>query len=113
MKTILFTLFVLISTSTFSQNKEIYNDEWYSSLETPIEFITFRRQCESKIQFRIYRGLDENYKVSIINSKGDVICEKMLKREDELDISRFYHGIYYIKAEDSKGNCITKEIIIG
>lgn len=113
MKTILFTLSLLFSNLSFSQNSAVYTSEWYSSLEEPINFITFRRACETTIQFRIYRGNEENYKVTLINSNGKEVYEVELRPEDEIDISNFYHGIYLIKAEDSKGNSITKEIIIG
>lgn len=113
MKTILFTLGLLFSTLSFSQNSDVYNEEWYNSLESPIEFIVFKRSCESTVQFRIYRGSEETYKVSIINCNGKVVYQTDLKKVDGIDISTFYHGVYYIKAEDSKGNSITREIIIG
>lgn len=113
MKSILFTLCLLFSTLSFSQNSEVYNDEWYNSLERPIEFITFKRNCETKMQFRIYRGSEETYKVSITNCLGKLVYRSELKQIDEIDISIFYPGFYYIKAEDNKGNSITKEIIIG
>jgi uncharacterized protein YpmB len=113
MKTILFMLSLLFSNLSFSQNSEVYTEEWYKSLEEPINFITFRRTCETTIQFRVYRGDEESYKVTLINSNGKEVCEIELKPEDEIDISNFYHGVYLLKAEDSKGNSITKEIIIG
>lgn len=113
MKTILFTLSLLFSSLSFSQNSEVYTEEWYQSLEEPINFITYRRTCETTIQFRIYRGSEETYKVTLINSNGKEVFHVELKPEDEIDISNFYHGVYYIKAEDSQGNSITKEVIIG
>jgi uncharacterized protein YpmB len=112
MKTILFTLGLLFSTITFSQNS-VYDENWYQSLEEPINFITFKKPCGNSIQFRIYRGSEETYKVTLINSKGKEVCRINLRPEDEIDVSNLYHGVYYLKAEDSKGNSITKEIIIG
>ena len=113
MKTILFTLSLLFSFVSFSQNSEVYTEEWHQSLNEPINFITFRRTCETTIQFRVYRGDEESYKITLINSSGVEVCEVNLKPEDEIDVSNFYHGVYLLKAEDSQGNTITKEIIIG
>lgn len=113
MKAILFTLFLAASHLSFSQNSVVYDQEWYSSLDQPINFIIFKRTCETTVQFRIYRGNEQKYKVTLIGCNGKQVRVITLNPEDEIDVSDLYHGIYYIKAEDSKGNSITKEIIIG
>lgn len=110
MKAMLLSLFLFLSFSTFSQ---VYDEDWYSSIEEPINFIIYKRNCESTIQFRIYRGDKDTYKVSIKNSKGVVVRTEELKKIDEIDISNIYPGVYTITAEDYEGNIISKELIIG
>lgn len=109
MKAMLLLLLFLLPLSSFSQ---IYEEDWYKSLEEPINFIIYKRKCETIVQFRIYRGFEETYKVFILKDEK-VIYQTELKEIDEFDINSFYPGIYAIKAEDSKGNSITKELIIG
>jgi hypothetical protein len=42
-----------------------------------------------------------------------IVWEGQLKKIDEIDISNIYEGIYIIKAIDSEGNSMSKEVIIG
>jgi uncharacterized protein YpmB len=110
MKAVLLSLLFLLPFYIFSQT--IYDEEWYNSIEEPINFIIYKRKCETAIQFRIYRGFEESYKVYLLK-EDKIVYETELKEIDEFDISKFYPGIYSIKVEDKKGNSITKELIIG
>lgn len=92
---------------------DIFDEEWYASLDEPINFITYRRRCEVTIQFRIYRGFEETYTVVLTNKNGLVVWKGELKQIDEIDISYLYKGIYTLTATDSGGNSMDKEVIIG
>ena len=116
MKSLLLILILFIGSISYSQtttkNSSIY-DEWYASLDEPVNFITYKRRCEVTIQFRVYRGFEETYSVTLTNSKGVIVWKGQLKKIDEIDISNIYEGIYIIKAIDSEGNSMSKEVIIG
>ena len=123
MNKLLLILCLVVTTFSFSQidtttidttdTNLVFNDDWYASLDEPVNFITYRRRCEETVQFRIYRGQEETYQVTITNHKNVVVFEGELKQVDEINVSGFYHGIYTIMAVDSYGNTITKELIIG
>ena len=117
MKSLLLMLALFIGSSfSFSQTLDtnsVYNDEWYESLDEPVNFITFKDKCEVTIQFRIYRGQEEFYNVTLTNSNGVAVYEGRLKQVDEIDVSNVYEGVYTITACDDEGNSITKTIIIG
>jgi hypothetical protein len=114
MRRILLTFCLILGTSlSYSQTSEVYTPEWYSSLDERINFITFIKPCEKILQFRVYRGVSDNYNICIKNCSGKTVYETTLKGVDQIDISGFYQGVYFITADDGKGNYITKEIIIG
>lgn len=113
MKTLLFTLSLLISTLAISQNSEVYNQEWYQSLEEPINFITFKEPCKNTLQLRVYRGNQESYTLRLYNTKGIEVLNTQVGQSDEIDISRYYQGVYQIRLEDNQGNAICKEVVIG
>lgn len=124
MKSLLLILAMIIGSFSYSQTDTtiidttktspgIFDEEWYASLDEPINFITYRRRCEVTIQFRIYRGVEETYSVTLTNSKGLVVWKGELKQIDEIDISGIYQGIYVLTATDSEGNSMCKEVVIG
>ncbi len=117
MKSLLLILALFIGSFSFSQQtldtNSVFNDEWYESLDQPINFITYKRRCDVTIQFRIYRGDEETYSVSLTNSNGIKVWEGDLKQVDEIDISNIYEGVYILTALDSKGNSMSKEVVIG
>lgn len=116
MKKILLTL-VLLANILFAQPKsikvdsDVFNNEWFESLKDPINFITFNSQNSKKLEFRVYRGSDTCYHVTIKNPIGYEVFIGDLKEIDRIDIS-ILSGVYYITAEDSKENKITKIITI-
>jgi len=122
MKSLLLILALLLGSISYSQtdttqtdtlNTNVYDEDWYASLDEPINFITYRRRCEVTIQFRIYRGIEETYTVTLTNSKGSIIWTGELLQVDEIDISGVYHGVYILTATDSEGNSMAKEVVIG
>ena len=122
MKSLLLILALLLGSISYSQtdttqtdtsNTEVYDEDWYESLDEPVNFITYRRRCEVTIQFRIYRGFEETYSVTLTNTKGTVVWTGELAQVDEIDISGIYQGVYTLTATDSEGNSMAKEVVIG
>ena len=106
----------MIGSFSYSQTTDtsnVFTEEWYASLDEPIDFITYKRKCDVTIQFRVYRGFDECYFVTLVNSKGVKVWEGSLKQVDEIDISNIYEGVYTLTATDSGGNSMSKEVVIG
>jgi len=120
MKSLLLILALLLGSISYSQTdtskndqSQIYDEEWYASLDEPVNFITYRRKCEVTIQFRIYRGFEETYTVTLTNTKGTVVWVGELNQVDEIDISGIYQGVYILTATDCNGKSMAKEVIIG
>lgn len=121
MKKILLSL-VLLSNISLGQNDPkplgylepgIFNSEWFLSLKEKINFITFTKSNNKKIiEFRIYRGDADTYKVNITNTVGNKTYTYNLKQEDQIDVSNLEGGVYLITAEDSNENKITKRITV-
>lgn len=110
---LILVLFLCVSfTDIYPKNDEsnVFNYEWLQSLKEPINFITFSSKSDI-LQFRIYRGSDINYKVSIKTPFGDEVFNGILKEVDQVNTSKLI-GVYYITAVDSKGNKITKRLFI-
>lgn len=110
---LILVLFVCVSfTDIYPKNDEsnVFNYGWFQSLKEPINFITFSSKSDI-LQFRIYRGSDINYKVSIKTPFGDEVFNGILKEVDQINTSKL-NGVYYITAIDSKDNNITKIIYL-
>jgi hypothetical protein len=92
---------------------DVFTPEWRESLNERINFITFYNPKNKKfVEFRIYRGNKEKYKVSIVNSLGKKLIECDLKQCDQINVSKLPSGIYSITAQDEDENTITKKISI-
>ena len=127
MKKILLTLLFISISLVYSQNFKqsevdpeigyyleptVFTPEWRESLKEKINFITFLNSMDkSLIEFRIYRGNKEKYKVSITNSLGKKFIYRDVKQSDQINISELPTGIYSITAQDDE-NTITKKITI-
>lgn len=115
-KLLIFTLF-LLSKFGFSQttpdysyklDTTIFNSEWRNSLIEPINFITFQKPSHpQKVEFRIYRGCEENYHVTLSDRIGTVVFQSELKSSDQIDISNLKLGFYTITVSDGR-NSLTK-----
>ena len=130
MKKILLTLIFITTSFVYSQTNQsikqleeneigyyleadVFTPEWRESLKERINFITFYNSKNKQfIEFRIYRGDKEKYRVSIINSFGKKFIECDLKQCDQINISELPSGIYSITAQDEDENTITKKITI-
>ncbi|MFN6037805.1 MAG: T9SS type A sorting domain-containing protein, partial [Bacteroidota bacterium] len=55
---------------------------------------------------------NEIIKLSIFNCSGEIISERIIKNNDQVDFSNFETGIYLIRASDNKGNFYTTKIIL-
>jgi uncharacterized protein YpmB len=114
MKSLLLILALMIGSFSYSQTtSNVFTEEWYESIDEPINFITYKNRCSVTIQFRVYRGFEENYSVTLVNSKGIKVWEGKLKKVDEIDISNIYEGVYILTVTDSGGNSMSKEVVIG
>lgn len=113
MKKVLFVLMLLFSSSGFTQNEEIYDDEWYVSLDETINFVIFPNPTEERtIQFRVYRGFEESYSVKVTDATGKMVYEQNLCRYDELNLEHLKRGVYYVTACDEYGNQVIKRLIL-
>jgi hypothetical protein len=114
MKKILLAIMLFFSSLVFSQlEDEIYNEEWYASLDEKINFIVFPNPTEERtIQFRIYRGFADQYKVRVNDATGKMVYEETLCRSDALDLNHLNRGVYHVTATDEEGNQIFKKLIL-
>jgi hypothetical protein len=119
MKKILLTLMTLIGLTSYSQtdtssyylDPEIFDNEWRLSLKEKINFITFHKpRYSNNLEFRIYRGEELEYEVSIFNNTGQVIRTYKLKPSDNMDLESLEKGVYFIIVKDKNENKITKII---
>lgn len=126
MKKILLTLILISISFVYSQTSKqlevepeisyylepnVFTPEWKESLKEKINFITFvNSKNRSLIEFRIYRGDKEKYKVSIYDLFGKKFIECDLKQFDQINISELPNGIYFITAKDDDKNTATKII---
>ena len=116
MKNLLFILFLFISSMSFSQvtdTNSVYNEEWWVSLDEKVNFIVYPNPTEKRIiQFRIYRGDCDQYTVYVTDQSGKLVYEKVLGREDEMDLTGLTFGVYFIEAVDADGNRKTNKIFL-
>ncbi|CAG7580513.1 MAG: putative transport protein [uncultured marine phage] len=119
MKKLLFILFLFITSISFSQDTtstaeaEIFNEEWWESLDQKVNFVVFPNPTTKRIiQFRIYRGDCEEYNVYITDQSGKLVYEDVLKKEDEMDLNGLTFGVYFIEAVDLDGNRVTNKIFL-
>lgn len=113
MKRTLLALMLFFTPLVFAQNSEVYNDEWYASLDEKINFIVFPNPTEERtIQFRIYRGFEETYHVKVTDATGKLVYDETLNRSDQLDLSHLLRGVYYISASDDEGNQVFKVLVL-
>jgi len=121
MKKVLLTLMTIIGFTLYSQtdtnsdylNPEIFDNEWRLSLNEKINFITFHKpRTSNNLEFRIYRGEEEEYYISIINKMGEIVLNCKLKPSDNIDLGSLKSGVYFIIARDKKENKIIKIITV-
>lgn len=86
------------------------NDVWDE--EEKINFILYPNPGKGIIQFRIYRGDKDNYKVTIKNTIGQVVYQSEHKPSDKMILDNLESGFYYVTATDDELNTITKILVI-
>ena len=105
MKTLITFLFILSTTFTHSQEKDVYTDEWYEKLDSDLEYIMFPNPNKGdELNIRVYRGNDENHAFRITNVIGETILNGDIKREDEIDVSLLNRGTYFLTISNGKKN---------
>jgi hypothetical protein len=117
MKNLLLILFLFITSISFSQDTtstaEVYNEDWWESLDEKVNFVVFPNPTDKRVvQFRIYRGDCDEYTVYVTDQSGKLVYEKLLKREDEMDLTGLTFGIYFVESVDIEGNRMTNKIFL-
>ena len=94
---------------TVITNSDDY-DTWNE--EEKINFILYPNPGNGIIQFRIYRGDKDIYKVTIKNTTGQVVYQSEHKPSDKMILDNLESGFYYVTATDDESNTITKILVI-
>jgi hypothetical protein len=96
MKTLLVSLFSLITLQSFSQNTDVFNNEWYEKLNSDLEYISYINPNSNNINVRIYRATSPNHIVVLKDVVGNMIFIYNIEKECELPIHNISSGIYFL-----------------
>jgi len=92
--------------------EDLFDDEWKESLNKPLDFIIFPNPTEGNLEFRIFRGNDEYYLVTIFNKIGMIVYNGLKEKEDSINLTNLESGTYSIKVTDNQGNTVIRQLII-
>lgn len=111
MKNFIFTLLLLILPNFGNaQSSDIFTEEWYEKIESPLEFIVFPNPSNNTINLRVYRGQSENYSIKISTSLGKILYQNTCKKEDKIYLPEITDGIYIVEVIND--NVSKSEILI-
>lgn len=111
MKKFIFALLILILPNIGSaQSSDIFTEEWYEKIESPLEFIVFPNPANNTINLRVYRGQSENYSIRISTSLGKILYENSCEREEKIYLPEITNGVYIVEVIND--NISKSEILI-
>jgi hypothetical protein len=110
---ILILALLLFPFISLSQNKEVFDDEWHSKLESDLEYIVYPNPANNKshINLRVYRGKYEMHEVKISNSLGKIVYSGVHNKESEIPIHCLEKGLYLLQVSNEKKSLVQTIII--
>ena len=102
MRKIFLFLVILLLISFVGYSQEIFDQEWYDKLNSPLEFVIYENFSKKLHSIRVYRGEETEYLLTIKDYYGNSIYNKIIARYEEIDLSFLSCGHYIIEINNSK-----------
>ena len=114
MKKLILTIALLFSFISFSQDttrtdttrtpeKEIFDQEWYDKVDSPLEYVIFKNPRTGYYSIRVYRGDATEHQVRIKDYYGKLVYAEIIGRDAELDLFFLPCAYYIIELENEDG----------
>lgn len=88
----------------------LFDENWYTELESELSFIIFPNPAKNLLNFRIYRGNSPIYQIKIYDQFGKIIIQKEVIGDSQIDITSLSKGIYIF--EVTSNNSKKSQILI-